>query len=208
MDSLEGTLPVAACAEDPRRRRILEGAMKVFLAYGYDRTTMDDIARAAGLSRPALYLAFRNKTDIYRELCRGFLNEVLRRVREALASDGTLLERLDHMTCFAFFELFKDVEESPHGSELFDIKNSLAGDLMAQWRDEMAGLLERVIAEEAARAAVDLSGCELSPRAIAEVFLDSLEGMKARLDGPRCHLDAARTSARVLVAALRPVTSA
>ena len=39
--------------------------MKVFLAYGFARTTMDDIARAADMSRPALYLLFKNKTDIY-----------------------------------------------------------------------------------------------------------------------------------------------
>lgn len=206
MDSPDRTLTVPA-AVDPKRVRILEGAMKVFLAYGYGRVTMDDIARAADLSRPALYLVFRNKTDIYRELGRGLLNEVLRRAEVALAREGSLLERLDHMTCFAFFELFKDIEESPHGSELFDIKNSLAGDLMAEWREQMVGLLERVINDEAARATVDLSACELSSRALAEVFLDSLEGMKSRLEGARCHLDAAQTSVRVLAAVLRPASS-
>ena len=41
-------------AADPKRARILDGAMKVFLAYGFSRTTMDDIARAADISRPAL----------------------------------------------------------------------------------------------------------------------------------------------------------
>src|SRR5690606_16017827 len=127
--------------------------------------------RSADLSRPALYLVFRNKTDIYRELGRGLLNEVLRRAEVALAREGSLLERLDHMTCFAFFELFKDIEESPHGSELFDIKNSLAGDLMAEWREQMVGLLEGVITDEAARVKVNLSACELSSRELAEVFL-------------------------------------
>ena len=42
--------------------------MKVVLAYGYSRTTMDDIARAAEMSRPALYLLFRNKAEIYRAM--------------------------------------------------------------------------------------------------------------------------------------------
>ena len=42
--------------------------MKVFLAYGYSRVTMDDIARAAEMSRPALYLLFRNKAEIYRAI--------------------------------------------------------------------------------------------------------------------------------------------
>ncbi|TIN71546.1 MAG: helix-turn-helix transcriptional regulator, partial [Mesorhizobium sp.] len=55
-------------ATDPKRVRILDGAMKVFLAYGFSRTTMDDIARAADMSRPALYLLFKNKTDIFRAI--------------------------------------------------------------------------------------------------------------------------------------------
>ena len=46
---------------DPKRARILDGAMKVFLAYGYSRVTMDDIARAAEVSRPALYLAVQEQ---------------------------------------------------------------------------------------------------------------------------------------------------
>ncbi|MEO3389089.1 helix-turn-helix domain-containing protein [Mesorhizobium sp. CAU 1741] len=203
MESVAGTLTAAAGSADAKRTRILDGALKVFLAYGFGRTTMDDIARAAELSRPALYLVFRNKTDIYRELGRGLLAEVLRRAEMALAGPGTLLERLDHMTCFAFFDLFQHIEESPHGSELFDIKTSLAGDLMADWRLRMVELLERAIADEASTANVDLAACELTPKALAEVFLDSLEGMKSRLSGPRCHLEASQTSARVLAAALR-----
>ena len=55
-------------APDPKRARILDGAMKVFLAYGYSRVTMDDIARAAEMSRPALYLLFKNKAEIYRAI--------------------------------------------------------------------------------------------------------------------------------------------
>jgi AcrR family transcriptional regulator len=66
-----------------RRARILVGAMKVFLAYGFQRTTMDDIARAAEISRPALYLLFRNKTDIYRALASGFLEQVRGQTRGA-----------------------------------------------------------------------------------------------------------------------------
>ena len=177
--------------------------MKVFLAYGFNRATMDDIARACAVSRPALYLVFKNKTDIYRELALGVLDEVMGRVRETLAGDGTLLERLDHMVLYAFFDTLREVDESPHGSELLDIKNALAGDLFAQWREELGGILERVVSEECAARGVELAALELTPRVLADVFLDSLEGMKVRLNDPRCHLDAAQKSVRVLVAALR-----
>ena len=65
--------------ENDRRARILDGALKVFLAYGFTRATMDDIARASDISRPALYLLFRNKTDIYRAIGEALLESSSRR---------------------------------------------------------------------------------------------------------------------------------
>lgn len=191
-------------SDDPKRARILEGALKVFAAYGFSRTTMDDIARAAELSRPALYLVFRNKPDIYRAIARCILSQIVVRARDALEGEGTLLERLDRMIQTALFEMLKDIEESPHGPELLDIKNTLAGDLFAEWRGEMLELLEAAITHEVREKDVDLAGRELTPRAMAETFLDALEGMKPRISDPLCHFDAARSNARVLVAALRP----
>lgn len=187
-----------------KRSRILDGALKVFAAYGFARTTMDDIAKAAELSRPSLYLVFRNKTDIYRAIATCVLEEIVQRAGVALAGDGTLLERLDRLIESALYELLKDIEESPHGSELMDIRNALAADLFAQWRTEMLDLLEGAIANEAERNKADLADRELTPRAIAETFLDALEGMKPRVSDPQQHLCAARSNARVLVAALRP----
>ncbi len=189
---------------DEKRARVLEAALTVFLAYGFHRTTMDDIARAAELSRPALYLLFRNKQDIYRGLARLVLDDVAAKARQALSKDGTLLEKLDTLVRFAFFETLKHIEESQHGSELFDIKNTLAGDIFAEWRDELSLALEAAISEEVAARNIDLAGRELTPRALVDVFFDSLEGMKVRFNDPRCHLEAARKSARVLVAALHP----
>ncbi len=44
--------------EPARRESILQAAVGVFLRYGYKKTSMDDLARAAGLSRQGLYLHF------------------------------------------------------------------------------------------------------------------------------------------------------
>ena len=60
--------------------------MKVFLAYGFARTTMDDIARAADMSRPALYLLFRNKGQIYRAIAATMLEDSLLKADRALSS--------------------------------------------------------------------------------------------------------------------------
>ncbi len=49
-----------------RRGRIVEAAASVFVRRGYHGATMDDIAREAEYSTPALYNYFKNKEEIFR----------------------------------------------------------------------------------------------------------------------------------------------
>lgn len=50
---------------EERRESILCGAAKAFVANGYDATTLEDIAREAGISRAILYRHFDSKKEIY-----------------------------------------------------------------------------------------------------------------------------------------------
>lgn len=51
--------------DDVRRRRILEAAIATFLRYGYRKTSMEEVARAADISRQGLYLHFPTKEDLF-----------------------------------------------------------------------------------------------------------------------------------------------
>lgn len=53
---------------EEKRQRILAAARPVFLRYGFKRVTMNDLAAAAGISRPALYLVFSKKERLFSEL--------------------------------------------------------------------------------------------------------------------------------------------
>jgi AcrR family transcriptional regulator len=48
-----------------KRRQIIEGARAVFLAQGFDAASMNDIARAAGVSKGTLYVYFANKEELF-----------------------------------------------------------------------------------------------------------------------------------------------
>jgi AcrR family transcriptional regulator len=52
-------------APDVRRAQILEAALARFAKTGFHATKMDDIVRASGLSKGALYWHFRSKDDIF-----------------------------------------------------------------------------------------------------------------------------------------------
>lgn len=184
-------------AADPKRARILEGAMKVFLAYGFSRTTMDDIARAADMSRPALYLVFKNKTDIYRATAMMVLSRSVEQAKAELAGDGAFADRMTRAIDAALISMMGAIAASPHGAELLDLKSSLA-DLVGRWR---AGLVQHVAAaieDQARQNGADLAAKGLSAKLLADMLLDGLEGMKMRISDPHEQRRAAAAMIKVI----------
>jgi AcrR family transcriptional regulator len=55
---------------DGKALQILEGALRVFLADGFDGASMNDIARAAGVSKGTLYVYFPSKAELFERLIR------------------------------------------------------------------------------------------------------------------------------------------
>lgn len=49
---------------EERKKDILDAALHCFLNFGYSKTSMDDVAKRAGISRPLIYLKFKNKEDL------------------------------------------------------------------------------------------------------------------------------------------------
>lgn len=70
--------------KDQRIQGILRAAKKVFFSKGYQRTTMDEIAFEAEISKPTIYQYFRTKDELYSALMLPFLEEF-----------GTHFEKMD-----------------------------------------------------------------------------------------------------------------
>ena len=54
-----------------RKREILSAAGTCFSKYGYEKTTLDDIAGIVGINKASFYYHFRNKEEIFKELITG-----------------------------------------------------------------------------------------------------------------------------------------
>ena len=54
---------------DKTQNQILSAAAEVIIRLGYDKTTMSDIADAAGLSRRTIYLYFKGKEELFFSIC-------------------------------------------------------------------------------------------------------------------------------------------
>jgi AcrR family transcriptional regulator len=57
--------PSAEPADSAKRRQIMDGARKVFLAHGFDAASMGEIARAASVSKGTLYVYFDSKERLF-----------------------------------------------------------------------------------------------------------------------------------------------
>jgi AcrR family transcriptional regulator len=202
MDS-SAALPETDSRDAGKRNRILEGALTVFLAYGYQRTTMDDIARAAEMSRPSLYLQFRNKADIYRAIAADIMDQSVLAAERAAAGPGDLAERLSGLIEDAVFSLHERLAGSPHAADIMDMKNNLAADLVGRWKDGLCRAIVGAIAEEVALTGVDLAARDLSPPLLASLMMDGLEGMKLRIPDPQQQRRAARGLVRVVALAVQ-----
>jgi AcrR family transcriptional regulator len=65
------------------QQRILDGALQTFGEHGYERTTLDKIAKVAGCSRVSIYQYFSGKDDVFRHLA-GQVARQMRASAEAL----------------------------------------------------------------------------------------------------------------------------
>ena len=164
---------------DDRDAQILDAALTVFHQYGYGKTTMQDIARAARLSRAALYLHFPTKEDLFRAGTRRAHAQALARADEALAGPGDVVSRVDAAMAAYFGGLMAQIASSAHGGELFDASLSVTGDLVTESHEALVARLAGVLAE------ADLSTVDANAEQLARMLLAVANGLQKTSTDPK-----------------------
>jgi TetR/AcrR family fatty acid metabolism transcriptional regulator len=80
-----------------KRDRILEGAVEAFAAKGFHRTTVRDVAQAAGVADGTIYLYFGSKNEILATIFETALERFWERGRAFLEQDEDPLGQLDRL---------------------------------------------------------------------------------------------------------------
>lgn len=167
--------------EDPRRDVILQAAFKVFITYGFRRTSMGDIATAAGLSRPALYQHFDSKADIFRAYVALMKEKTLQAIGSAFAGQGEFKDELASALDGAFLSPHRLISDSPHGDELVGVNKQIASDLFADWMREAEAAFSEALAAEAQAGRLDFTSSGLDPARLARLIINAMEGIKMRM---------------------------
>jgi AcrR family transcriptional regulator len=119
----------ARLPRDQRRIQLLDAASQVFASKGYHAAAMDDIADAAGVSKPVLYQHFPSKLDLYLALLDQSCDRLVEVLEEALASTDENADRVI-ATVAAFYEFIS----SESGDFRFVFESDLTADGAVQQR--------------------------------------------------------------------------
>ncbi len=96
---------------DARRRQLFDEALALFARHGYASTTMDDIAEAAGVTKPLLYQHFASKRALYLELMDGVAQGLIDRIVKATAAAEGPRQQVE-LGFAAYFALMVDSEHA------------------------------------------------------------------------------------------------
>ncbi|WP_327404904.1 TetR/AcrR family transcriptional regulator [Streptomyces sp. NBC_01288] len=165
---------------EDRRDEILTAALKVFGHYGYRRASMELIAQAADISRPALYQHFSGREDIFRAMGARMLDGVLDTARDAAATQTTLVDRV-YAALSVKLELVVGSVNAEFRTELLTEAGLVAADLMASFKIRFADLVEEQLAASSAELAQ--LGTVISARDCADLLLDTVVGI-SQADAP------------------------
>ena len=81
-----------------KKNEIKERARELFMRFGFHKTNMDDIARAANIAKPTLYYYYKSKEDLFNEVVleesERFLNNVMMKVLLCKKSERFMMESM------------------------------------------------------------------------------------------------------------------
>jgi TetR/AcrR family transcriptional regulator, regulator of autoinduction and epiphytic fitness len=78
--------------DSARQEQVLSVALEVFGRYGFRKTSMDEVARSADISRQGLYLYFASKEELFRAAVRHELDTALTDASRSLDQEDAALE--------------------------------------------------------------------------------------------------------------------
>src|SRR3981189_3695406 len=181
----------------PQREAILMAATAIFLRYGFKKTSMDDVARAAGVSRQGLYLYFDTKDLLFREALQHLMSHLISAARAA-AEDGNLslrdrlLGAFEAVHCSAFHNAARE-----DALELLQSAQSAAGTLLVQSERDLMGIAAALLTEAGVADRWEQGG---GPAAqLSEQLLTGAQGLKPSVDPLAAYRERMLTAIKIVM---------
>lgn len=189
---------------EQKTAQILDAALPVFVRFGFRKTSMADIARAAGISRASLYLSFNSKEDLFRAGSMRAHNRTLEQVAAVLQGGGAALDRMEMAIALFQRELIAPFNGSADPEELFAANMALAADVTLDARKRLLDMLTQTLLTAVADKEIDLAPLQAEPEQLANITLASLDGIKHAPGAGSSLSDGTHLFMRLLRLAVKP----
>jgi len=164
------------------RTRIIDAAMLVFRLHGFRRSSIEQAAEAAGLTRQALYHHFKSKEALFRAVIERLHEEALAAEIEAAdaaeKAGGSLADILVASVSAKLGQLAASLDGSPHVEELFSEHLVQARDLYQKYAALYAEQLAATIARICSTQGLTLNAA-MTPRDLARCVEMAVNGTKS-----------------------------
>jgi AcrR family transcriptional regulator len=113
-----------------RRDLILAAAKRLFARRGYTLTSLDQVAAAAGVTKPVVYDHFRSKQQLYFALMRALRDELVTSATRSLAEQRAAPQAFRA----AIGNFFRQVERDPAMVAILFVQARTEPELAAEWQ--------------------------------------------------------------------------
>jgi AcrR family transcriptional regulator len=190
-----------------KREAILAAATGHFTRFGYRRTSMDDIARAAGVAKGTLYLYFDSKAAVFRAMQMANFEEAQARCQQAVDQGANFLERLNGLLQANYGWMHAQFGGSEFLAELGDARSTVGADIAELSDKAYLGRIADLITAADRSGDISLARTGLTGAGLATTILAAARGAKSGSAGgvtPDDYAASLRQIAVVAFAAVEP----
>lgn len=142
--------------DEQRRKDILDAALYCFLHFGFSKTSMDDVAKKAGLSRPLIYLKFKNKDDLLMNLFDHIMDGRCEQCEEQLGTSLSQKELLMTVCEILILEPWSKISGFPMSQEFFGSCSMCEPKSLEKWKKNKLKIYTKVLGDKAVAEVFDL----------------------------------------------------
>src|SRR5712671_225988 len=153
-----------------RRRVILDAARNCILKFGYAKSSLEDIAKQAAVSRPLIYRKFKSKEEIFCAVLEDLFETQYRAAEHALAKPGSRREKLMSVYEALLLDPWKElIVDAPMGPEFYEACGRVTPDINERHRKIQLKYTQAV----------------LGTKELSEVFMLAVDGLTNELQATK-----------------------
>ena len=162
---------------EERRTGILDSALAVFSESGYHASSIDDIAREAGVSKALIYEHFASKQELYADLIARNARELTQRIGAALV--GVELESGSSRLAVGLDAFFAFVEERRDAWRMLfrDVADPETATVVDRMLEQVTAEVTVLISQDPGASALDSAEDRRALRLLAEMLVGGTQSM-------------------------------